>query len=128
MEPNMNRFTNCRHLRCDSSIGWPPAWATSVVQLLLFLCRSLNVFKKGEIIMNMRQRIAGFPPLMNVMRIPVIGAIVACIAGSVPSLAIAQQAGTGAEGGVPAFARGMIDHMQAMRRFKDPDQSVQQTP
>jgi hypothetical protein len=44
----------------------------------------------------------------------------------VSSLAIAQQASTGA--GFPAFALGMIDHMHAMRRFKDPDQSVQQAP
>ncbi len=41
-------------------------------------------------------------------------------------LAIAQNSGGG--GGVPAFAPGMIQHMQEMRRFKDPDRGAQATP
>ena len=77
--------------------------------------------------MNMRQRITNaFPPLINVMRI--IGAMAVWLASSASSLAIAQQAGTAADAPFPAFAPGMIDHMQAMRRFKDPDQSVQRAP
>jgi hypothetical protein len=52
----------------------------------------------------------------------------ACLVGGVSSLAIAQQANTDADVGIPAFAPGMIAHMQAMRRFKDPAQSVQQAP
>src|SRR5579871_4692215 len=68
------------------------------------------------------------PALTNFARISVIGAIIACLASSVSSLAIAQQAGTDPDAQFPAFAPGMIDHMQAMRRFKDPDQSVQQAP
>jgi len=74
--------------------------------------------------MKKRQRIR----FVKVTRIPAISAIVVCLAGSVSSFAIAQQANIGTEGGLPAFAAGMIDHMQAMRRFKDPDQSVQQAP
>jgi cytochrome c peroxidase len=57
-----------------------------------------------------------------------MGVMVMCLASGVSSLAIAQQAGIGAETGLPAFAPGMINHMQTMRRFKDPDQSVQQAP
>src|SRR5277367_5150007 len=66
--------------------------------------------------------------LINVRRISAIGATVAYLTSSVSSLAIAQQAGNGAGEGLPAFPPGMIDHMQAMRRIKDPDQSVQQAP
>ena len=54
--------------------------------------------------------------------------MVACLISNVPSLAIAQQASADAKGGPPAFAAGMIAHMQAMRRFKDPDRGAQQTP
>ena len=79
--------------------------------------------------MNMRQRIANAcPPLINVMRISAIGAMFIWLASSMSSLAIAQQAGIAADAQFPAFAPGMIDHMQAMRRFTDPDQSVQQAP
>jgi len=79
--------------------------------------------------MKKRQRIAeAHPSFTHVANISAVGAIVVCLAGSVSSLAVAQQAGSGAAGGLPAFAPGMIDHMQAMRRFKDADQSVQQAP
>ena len=54
-----------------------------------------------------------------------VGGMVACLVSSVS--AIAQQAITDAKEG-PAFAPGMIAHMQAMRRFKDPDRGAQQTP
>jgi hypothetical protein len=60
--------------------------------------------------------------------ISAVGGMVACLVSNVSSLAIAQQANIDAKGGPPAFAPGMIAHMQAMRRFKDPDRGAQQTP
>src|SRR5579872_4029887 len=79
--------------------------------------------------MKNQQRIAeAHPAFTNFARISIIGAIITCLASNVSSLAIAQQAGTATDAQFPAFAPGMIDHMQAMRRFKDPDQSVQQAP
>ena len=79
--------------------------------------------------MKKRQRIPEtHPAFINVTRVSAIGAALLCLAGSVSSLAIAQQAANDTGAGMPAFAPGMIDHMQAMRRFKDPDQSVQQAP
>jgi cytochrome c peroxidase len=50
--------------------------------------------------------------------------ILACIASGVSGPALAGNN----DAGVPAFAPGMITHMQAMRRFKDHDQGMQQTP
>jgi cytochrome c peroxidase len=50
--------------------------------------------------------------------------LMACLAGGVSLPALAGNETTG----TPAFAPGMIDHMQAMRRFKDPDQGVQTAP
>ena len=79
--------------------------------------------------MKERQRIAeAYPAFTHIARISAVGAIVACVACSMSSLSVAQQIGSSSGGGLPAFAPGMIDHMQAMRRFKDPDQSVQQAP
>jgi len=66
--------------------------------------------------------------LIKTAKISVIGGMVACLVGNVWSLAIAQQVNISSNGNVPAFAPAMINHMQAMRRFKDPDQSVQQAP
>ena len=60
--------------------------------------------------------------------ISAISGMVACLVSNVSSPAIAQQANIDAKPGFPAFAPGMIDHMQAMRRFKDPDRGAQQTP
>jgi cytochrome c peroxidase len=56
----------------------------------------------------------------------VVGLI--CLLSVASSPAIAQQPGDHGGGDVPAFAPGMINHMQAMRRFKDPDRGVQPTP
>jgi hypothetical protein len=50
--------------------------------------------------------------------------ILACIASGLSGPALAGND----DAGVPAFAPGMIAHMQAMRRFKDPDQGGQQAP
>jgi hypothetical protein len=41
---------------------------------------------------------------------------------------MAQPASVQGAADLPAFAPGMINHMQAMRRFKDRDQGVQPTP
>ena len=60
--------------------------------------------------------------------ISAISGMVACLVSNVSSPAIAQQANIDAKPGFPAFAPGMIDHMQAMRRFKDSDRGAQQTP
>lgn len=67
------------------------------------------------------------PAFGNIERISAVGAIIMSLASGMPP-AVAQQLGSGANGGPPAFAAGMISHMQAMRQFKDPTQSVQQAP
>jgi cytochrome c peroxidase len=46
------------------------------------------------------------------------------IVGGAPSPALAD----GRNAGTPPFAPGMIDHMQSMRRFHDPDRGAQPTP
>src|SRR3954454_2130595 len=56
------------------------------------------------------------------------GAAFACFLGAASQIAMAQHANRRGEADVPAFAPGMIDHMQAMRRFKDPDRGAQATP
>jgi hypothetical protein len=49
-----------------------------------------------------------------------------CLAAAASHGAIAQN--VLGDIGVPAFAPGMINHMQQMRRFPDPDQGAQPTP
>ena len=67
------------------------------------------------------------PDIIRTLRASAAGVALAGILNVMPQPVIAQQAGaSGAD--VPAFASGMINHMQAMRRFKDPDPSVQSTP
>jgi cytochrome c peroxidase len=68
------------------------------------------------------------PEMIKTLRASAAGIALACILSVMPQLAIAQQAGDGSGADVPAFAPGMINHMQEMRRFKDPDQSVQSAP
>jgi cytochrome c peroxidase len=78
--------------------------------------------------MKRRQRIAdACPARFDVIGISAIGAIVVCLASSVSPRALAQQV-AGGDGSPPAFASGMIAHMQAMRRFADPVQTVQTAP
>ena len=50
----------------------------------------------------------------------VLGGILASMGGGAPQVAAAEE--------VPAFAPGMIKHMQQMRRFKDVDKGPQPTP
>jgi hypothetical protein len=79
--------------------------------------------------MNERSDVADtYPATISVLKGSAIGAILVCLAGGVSAPALAQQGGGGNEAGVPAFAPGMINHMQTMRRFKDPDQGVQSAP
>ena len=56
------------------------------------------------------------------------GAAVACLVTTSPQNAAADNSLTRGEAEVPAFAPGMIKHMQAMRRYKDADQGVQPAP
>src|SRR5690349_22171395 len=51
-----------------------------------------------------------------------------CLAGPALPRAFADPPIAGSSPGTPAFAPGMIGHMQAMRRFKDPDHGVQAAP
>jgi cytochrome c peroxidase len=66
--------------------------------------------------------------IIAALKAPALAVALACIASVPPQLALAQQVGGGSNAGAPAFAPGMITHMQAMRRFHDPDQGVQSAP
>jgi cytochrome c peroxidase len=68
------------------------------------------------------------PEVIKTLRASAAGVALACILTVMPQLAIAQHAGGDSGADVPAFAPGMINHMQAMRRFKDPDRGAQPTP
>jgi cytochrome c peroxidase len=67
-------------------------------------------------------------PISKTLRIFAAGTALACILGAASQLAIAQNSGGSASAEVPAFAPGMIDHMQKMRRFQDKDHGPQSTP
>ena len=56
------------------------------------------------------------------------GAGVACLVATSPQNAAADSSLTRGEAERPAFAPGMINHMQKMRRFKDKDHGPQSTP
>ena len=56
------------------------------------------------------------------------GAAVACLVTTSPQNAAADNSLTCGEAECPAFAPGMINHMQKMRRFKDKDHGPQSTP
>jgi hypothetical protein len=74
--------------------------------------------------MKQRHRIQFINATRTISAIGIAG----CLVSSLSSLAIAQQANIDAKAGFPAFAPGMINHMQAMRRFPDPDRGIQQPP
>ncbi len=79
--------------------------------------------------MTERPRIARtHPAIIRILKASTGVAILVCLASGVSKLAIAQQVGTPASPPAPAFAPGMINHMQAMRRFKDPDTGAQPAP
>jgi len=56
----------------------------------------------------------------GVLKVFALGAALACLCCGTPQLAAAQD--------VPAFAPGMINHMQKMEQFKDVDHGQQPTP
>jgi cytochrome c peroxidase len=68
------------------------------------------------------------PGIIKALKASTAGIAVVCVLSAVPQLAIAQQTGNRGGPDVPAFAPGMINHMQAMRQFKDPDRGPQPTP
>jgi hypothetical protein len=70
---------------------------------------------------------ATHPAVRKALTFFAAGTTLACILGAASQLAIAQNSGRGGAE-VPAFAPGMIDHMQKMRRFKDTDHGPQGTP
>jgi cytochrome c peroxidase len=79
--------------------------------------------------MNERPHIAKtYSAIIKTLKASTAATILACLASGVSQPAIAQQAGSAGEASVPAFAPGMINHMQAMRRFKDADHGVQPAP
>ncbi|HMF22220.1 MAG TPA: hypothetical protein VKG24_08850 [Pseudolabrys sp.] len=49
-----------------------------------------------------------------------------CLAAGAPQFSVAQKAGDAAS--MPNFAPAMIEHMQKMRRYKDPDRGVENPP
>jgi hypothetical protein len=67
-------------------------------------------------------------PSVKALSVSTVGAVLACIVSGISQPAMAQSALAQGAAGVPAFAPGMINHMQAMRRFKDRDQGAQPTP
>ena len=67
-------------------------------------------------------------PAIRTLRVCTVGAVLACIVSGISQPAMAQPALAQGAADLPAFAPGMINHMQAMRRFKDRDQGVQPTP
>jgi cytochrome c peroxidase len=84
---------------------------------------------RSDVAVSKRPSIAKtHPEIIKTLRASAAGVALACILNVMPQLAIAQQPGGGSGADVPAFAPGMINHMQAMRRFTDPDQSVQSAP
>jgi cytochrome c peroxidase len=79
--------------------------------------------------MNERPHIAKtYSAIIKTLKASTAATILVCLASGVSQPAIAQQAGSAGEASVPAFAPGMINHMQAMRRFKDADHGVQPAP
>ncbi len=67
-------------------------------------------------------------PAIRALRVCAVGAVAACIVSGASQPAMAQPASVQGAADLPAFAPGMINHMQAMRRFKDQDHGVQPTP
>src|SRR5262249_3445016 len=73
-----------------------------------------------------------YPALVKILMGSVSAAALICVAGGASQVASARDGGRGQEhhGGHngAAFAPGMINHMQKMRRFRDVNQGLQQTP
>jgi cytochrome c peroxidase len=82
----------------------------------------------GGIGIGTARKAARAHPAIGALRVSTIGVVLACIVSGASQPAMAQSAREQGAANVPAFAPGMINHMQAMRRFKDRDQGVQPTP
>jgi cytochrome c peroxidase len=84
---------------------------------------------KGRIAMTMRSRIAAARQiLIKTVTVFAGGAALICVASGALRHANAEQPAARPDAEVPAFAPGMINHMQDMRRFKDPDHGVPLPP
>ncbi len=113
-----------RKMNFKKSIGIPPRDAVP-------LGRSRHVvprWRRRVAVSKWSSIACTHPEIIKTLRVSAAGVALACILNVMPQPAIAQQAGGESGADVPAFAPGMINHMQAMRRFKDPDQSVQSAP
>jgi cytochrome c peroxidase len=70
--------------------------------------------------MSLRSNGAATRDTSRALKILALEFALACLGGAAPHFAAAQD--------VPAFAPGMINHMQQMKRFKDADRGQQPTP
>ena len=70
--------------------------------------------------MSLRSNGATTSDTSSVLKVFALEVALACLGCGTPQLAAAQD--------VPAFAPGMINHMQQMKRFKDVDRGQQPTP
>jgi cytochrome c peroxidase len=78
--------------------------------------------------MGRHRLVESHPAIIAALQASTIAVVLACIGSAAPQPARAQQVGGPNDAGAPAFAAGMIAHMQAMRQFKDPDRGVQAAP
>ena len=76
--------------------------------------------------MHPRCKVSTVSNVIKASKSLLLGAIFACFAADASQIAVAQKAPEAAS--MPAFAPAMIDHARNMRRYKDPDHGVQQTP
>src|ERR1700688_3505605 len=74
----------------------------------------------GRIAMSLRSNGAATRDTSSVLKVFALEVALAGLGCAAPQLAAAQD--------VPAFAPGMINHMQQMKRFKDVDRGQQPTP
>src|SRR5690349_2826380 len=74
--------------------------------------------------MRARPRLLNYPSIIDALKASAGTIILACVASGMSHPALADSN----TGGAPAFAPGMIRHLQAMRRFHDPDHGGQVTP
>jgi hypothetical protein len=78
----------------------------------------------GRSAMKERSRVWKYPSITGALKASAGTIILACVASGVTQPAFADNDTSGP----PAFAPGMIRHMQAMRRFHDADHGVQTAP
>jgi len=108
---------------CDSVRVVDPEIAdTAVAEMSSTFATTLALVKNriGRIAMSLRSIGATTRDTSGVLKVFALGAALACLCCGTPQLAAAQD--------VPAFAPGMINHMQKMEQFKDVDHGQQPTP